>query len=154
MMLIHEYIGPQPEPRACQLFLQLWSGIVYLHTRWVCHRDIKPDNIMLDRQGHIKLTDFGFARRVDPKEYAQVPPGTDGRRLWFADEQEEMEAKDKEALAKSYSYCGTPAYEARELLLEQPYDPFLADIWSMNVVLYMIVPFMHTLHLSSYILVP
>ena len=116
---------------------------MYLHTRWVCHRDIKPDNVMLDGHGHLKLTDFGFARRVDPKEYARLPPGDDGRRWWFGDELE-LESKDREALAKSYSYCGTPAYEARELLLEQPYDPFLADLWSMTVVLYMIVYSLHS----------
>lgn len=36
-------------------------ALMYLHERRITHRDVKPDNMLIDRNGHIKLTDFGFA---------------------------------------------------------------------------------------------
>ena len=41
---------------------QLLSGLYFLHTHRVIHRDIKPDNLLLDKQGHLKICDFGLAR--------------------------------------------------------------------------------------------
>ncbi|KAI9323664.1 kinase-like domain-containing protein [Dichotomocladium elegans] len=38
--------------------------IVYLHTHDIIYRDLKPENILIDASGHIRLTDFGFAKRV------------------------------------------------------------------------------------------
>ena len=142
--------GALSEKEACALFLQLWSAVWHLHLYWICHRDIKPDNLMLDSHLCLKLVDFGFARRVDPHEYVRVRPAdgqAQAQRLWFGDA---AERDGDEVFAKAISYCGTPAYEARELLLEQPYDPFLADLWSMGVVLYMMVrPVVHLLPLLS-----
>jgi hypothetical protein len=52
-----------PEDEARRVFYEFIHALRYLHEeRHVCHRDIKADNILLDRNGHIRLTDFGFAR--------------------------------------------------------------------------------------------
>ena len=38
------------------------QGLCYLHTHWVLHRDLKPNNLLIDRQGVLKITDFGLAK--------------------------------------------------------------------------------------------
>ncbi|KAK4046507.1 Suppressor of Sensor Kinase (SLN1) [Microbotryomycetes sp. JL201] len=55
--------GPIQEELIVQLYaLQMLNGLVYLHSQDVVHRDIKPDNILLDANGTIKFVDFGAAK--------------------------------------------------------------------------------------------
>ena len=46
---------------AQKYFIQLISGVEYLHERGVSHRDIKPENILLDDNDDVKISDFGMA---------------------------------------------------------------------------------------------
>ena len=48
---------------------QLMRGLNYLHTSGICHRDIKPQNLLLDPKTHVvKLIDFGSAKVLVPGE--------------------------------------------------------------------------------------
>ena len=52
------------EKQACKFYLELISGIEYIHQSGVCHRDLKPENILLDANYHIKICDLGEAKHI------------------------------------------------------------------------------------------
>lgn len=57
------------EPEAKFYCAELISAIEYVHSKNCIHRDIKPDNILIDRSGHIKLSDFGLSKIFDRDIY-------------------------------------------------------------------------------------
>lgn len=80
------------EVRARKIFIQLVSALIYLHrTKKIAHRDLKAENILLDKNYNIRVVDFGFSKLHDS------------------------------VLQNMSTLCGSPGYIAPEILLNQPY---------------------------------
>ncbi|KAK3309676.1 kinase-like domain-containing protein [Chaetomium strumarium] len=102
-------------------FLQLISGVSFMHSKGVAHRDLKPENILLSESGNLKIADFGMATMF---EY-------------------------KGARKQSSTMCGSPPYIAPEVLLcarqdkkssnSAKYSADLVDIWSCGVILFVLL---------------
>ncbi len=54
-------IGRFPQDKAIEVARQMCAGIAAAHERGVLHRDLKPANVMIDGEGHVRITDFGLA---------------------------------------------------------------------------------------------
>ncbi|KAF5329573.1 hypothetical protein D9619_009000 [Psilocybe cf. subviscida] len=96
------------ERDAAKLFSQLISGVWYIHQKKIVHRDLKLENLLLDRHRNVIITDFGFANR--------------------------FEHKSDDLMQTS---CGSPCYAAPELVISEGlYVGSAVDIWSCGVILY------------------
>lgn len=68
--------GPLSEECVKFYAAEIALGLDYLHGERIVHRDIKPDNLLLDEHGHIHLTDFNVAVRVKPEKVLTAAAGT------------------------------------------------------------------------------
>src|SRR3954471_6682080 len=61
-------IGRFPQEKAIEVARQICAGVAAAHERGVIHRDLKPANVMIDGDGHVRITDFGLAALVGATE--------------------------------------------------------------------------------------
>ena len=121
--LVLEYVRGQAIDRYCrargldfagclELFLEVLEAVDHAHASGVVHRDVKPSNVMVGDDGHVKLLDFGLAKLLAPSgRSATYDVTTEGERLL------------------------TPHYAAPEQLRGEPVGP-ATDVYALGVLLY------------------
>ena len=98
--------GKLPVDKVQKTFTQLVGAVCYVHRQSCVHRDLKLENILLDKHENVKLCDFGFTREYEGKaNYLQT-------------------------------FCGTICYAAPEMLRGEKYAGEKVDVWSLGIVLY------------------
>lgn len=140
-ILNHRYLK---DHAARRLFAQLISGVGYLHKKGIVHRDLKLENLLLDRNRNIIITDFGFANTFDAADELT--------------EEEELNLPDRDYVKRTgldktkpngmrrgdlmQTSCGSPCYAAPELVVSDSlYTGRKVDVWSCGVIL--VCAFLH-----------
>jgi eukaryotic-like serine/threonine-protein kinase len=101
--------GPLPEPELSRIGADLAAGLAHAHERGIIHRDIKPQNVLLDERGRPKLTDFGIARATDETRATPMTASYLGTALYSSPEQLQNESVTEKSDVYS---LGTTLYEA------------------------------------------
>ncbi|KAH3911471.1 hypothetical protein HBH56_135340 [Parastagonospora nodorum] len=133
-ILNHRYLKDGP---ARKLFSQLISGVGYLHRKGIVHRDLKLENLLLDRNKNIIITDFGFANTFDPND--ELGEEVEYR-LGDKDFIKSLGLDGSDASRRGdlmQTSCGSPCYAAPELVVSDSlYTGRKVDVWSCGVILY------------------
>ena len=110
--------GPVPPKQAVDYALQIARGLSAAHEKGIVHRDLKPENLFVTRGGHLKILDFGLAKRVEA-----VAPGA------------ETSAPTRSDHTEPGTVLGTMGYMSPEQVRGLPVD-HRSDIFSFGAVLY------------------
>lgn len=133
---------PVDERDGKRWFRQVAEAVVYMHVEMsVCHRDIKTDNVLIDYKNDAKLTDFGFAKRIEESE--GIINTVCGTIPYYSPEIIKASCyKGTSFNAFSYTascYKGTSytafSYKA-SCYKGTSYSAFSADDWAMGIMLY------------------
>ena len=115
-------------------------AINHVHKTGYIHRDIKPDNLLITKNGHIRLTDFGLSAKTDRysdplvhliDELTEILNNNNFNNYPILSKS--INNKNKRNLINST--VGTPDYIAPEVFLKQSYD-FSVDYWSLGAIMY------------------
>ncbi len=109
--------GALEPSRALEIAAEVVEALEQAHARRVLHRDLKPSNLMLTPEGHVKVMDFGLAKRL------REPGAT------------ESQVATHDTLTGMGAFIGTPAYMAPEQIRGGEADT-RSDVFSFGIVLY------------------
>lgn len=98
--------GPLEPNKLYSMVKQLTAALQLVHSLGIAHRDIKPQNILLDSRNRVKLADFGLSQVVT----------------------------NKDELIERFS--GSLPFKSPEILYMKPNDPFIADAWAYGITIY------------------
>jgi eukaryotic-like serine/threonine-protein kinase len=115
--------GQLPVAQALALTHQIARGLAFAHQHGVVHRDVKPQNVLLDESGTAKVTDFGIARSLDPGDELTQAGTLLGTSDYIAPEQASGQPVD--ARSDQYS-LGVLLYELLTGEVPYPADSFMA----------------------------
>ena len=126
------------DPAARRLFAQLVSGVGYLHKKGIVHRDLKLENLLLDQNRNIIITDFGFANTFDPADELSDEIEYNLANKDFVRKMR-LVRQDARGMRKGdlmQTSCGSPCYAAPELVVSDSlYTGRKVDVWSCGVIL-------------------
>ena len=121
--LVMEYVDGAPITTHCdhhrldvasrlRLFRDVCAAVHYAHRNLIIHRDLKPGNILVSREGEVKLLDFGVAKLLDPATAPTIQP-----------------------LTRTGVWAMTPEYASPEQVRSEPLTT-TSDVYALGVVLY------------------
>ena len=93
------------------------DAIGYIHKKGLAYRDLKPENLMVDEMGYLKLVDLGLAKKIP------FTVEVDGQ---------------TQLIPRSYTMCGTPEYMAPEIITNAGHDHSV-DYWALGVLLFELI---------------
>ena len=140
-----------PEQEAKFYAAEIVMAIESVHKLDCIHRDLKPDNVLIDSDGHIKLSDFGLTKKLDIKlidnnlqnelrNFGNNNYGSSSnsrfKNLSYAQQFSQFKSmKSKKRRAFAYSTVGTPDYIAPEVIRQKGYGQEI-DWWSLGVIMF------------------
>ena len=125
-------------------------AIEAVHKMNYIHRDLKPDNILMDKDGHLKLTDFGLCKYAEIHPISSATSNSSSQKLNSESSQpafsqnfnnlkaildKKLGYNRRQRRALAFSAVGTPDYIAPEVIWQKGYDETV-DWWSFGVIMF------------------